>query len=471
MAAALRAQRSPGGVVLAGAAGVGKTRLAREAVQRAAPPGTAVRWAYATVSARSTPLGAFEGLLGDLGSDPAQRVRCAVAALGASSGPPPLVVVDDAHELDELSAVVVHSLVVRRAATVLVTLRSGEQAPDAVTALWKDEHLPRLELQALSVAETGTLLRRVLDAPLDSAGADRLWSLSQGNLLYLRHLVDGELRSGRLRKVAGVWQWPEAPALSAQLAEIVRSQMGQLPEEVLDVVDLLAVGEPVPLDAMSALTAPAALEQAELRGLVRTDTVPRLTLRLAHPLYGEVRRSEIGRVRARRLRGLVATALSTEESPAEALRCAVLTLDSDLPPDSGRLLAAAHQAVGLFDLTLAERLARAAAECGGGVDARLAQAFALSWLSRGEEAEEILAGLADESDAAPVLSLVTGGRLGNLFWTLRRTDEAERLLASTLAERRGTVARLLHCPPGRLRRLPRPHSTGVRRRTRAPGRP
>ena len=69
----------------------------------------------------------------------------------------------------------------------------------------------------------------MLDAPLDSAGADRLWSLSQGNLLYLRHLVDGELRSGRLRKVAGVWQWPEAPALSAELAEIVRSQMGQLP--------------------------------------------------------------------------------------------------------------------------------------------------------------------------------------------------------------------------------------------------
>ena len=66
---------------------------------------------------------------------------------------------------------------------------------------------------------------------------------------------------------------------------------------------------------MSALTTPAALEQAELRGLVRTDTVPRLTLRLAHPLYGEVRRSEIGQVRARRLRGLVATALSTEESP------------------------------------------------------------------------------------------------------------------------------------------------------------
>ena len=156
--------------MLAGAAGVGKTRLAREALKRAAGQHTETRWAYGTASARSTPLGAFEGLLGDLGSDPARIVRRAVDALGSSSGPRPLIAVDDAHELDELSALVVHNLVVRGAATVLVTLRSGEQAPDAVTSLWKDEHLPRLELQALSAAETTALLEQVLDAPVDSTG-------------------------------------------------------------------------------------------------------------------------------------------------------------------------------------------------------------------------------------------------------------------------------------------------------------
>jgi len=177
--------------VLAGAAGVGKTRLAREALKRAAGQHMETRWAYGTASARSTPLGAFEGLLGDLGSDPARIVRRAVDALGSSSGPRPLIAVDDAHELDELSALLVHNLVVRGVATVLVTLRSGEEAPDAVTALWKDEHLPRLELQALSAAETTALLEQVLDAPVDSTGVDRLWSLSQGNLLFLRHLVDG----------------------------------------------------------------------------------------------------------------------------------------------------------------------------------------------------------------------------------------------------------------------------------------
>jgi DNA-binding CsgD family transcriptional regulator len=432
VAAALRSRTSSGGVVLAGAAGVGKTRLAREALRRAALQGSRTRWAYGTASAGSTPLGAFEGLLGDLGPDPAGIVRRAVENLGSRSGPRPLIAVDDAHELDELSALVVHNLVVRGAATILVTLRSGEHAPDAITALWKDEHLPRLELQALSAAETIALLEQVLEAPVDSTGADRLWSLSQGNLLFLRHLVDGELRSGRLRKVAGIWQWPETPALTAELTELVRSNMGELTENVRDVVDILALGEPLGLVALGSLIEPGTLEVAEQRGLVRILREPRLEARLAHPLYGEVRRAEIGQLRARRLRGLIATALSREGSSAELFRCAVLTVESDLQPDPGRLLAAAHQAIGLFDLSLGERLARAAAEAGGGFEAQLTQAIALSWLSRGDEANGILANLSGSAPNEKAWAVVTAARLGNLFWTLRQPEEAERLLGQNL---------------------------------------
>jgi hypothetical protein len=78
VAAQLRSRITPSGVVLAGAAGVGKTRLAREALRRTARPGSQTRWAYGTASARLTPLGAFEGLLGDLGTDPASIVSRAV---------------------------------------------------------------------------------------------------------------------------------------------------------------------------------------------------------------------------------------------------------------------------------------------------------------------------------------------------------------------------------------------------------
>jgi hypothetical protein len=48
-----------------------------------------------------------------------------------------VVFVDDAHLLDDLSALVLHQLVQSQAASVILTIRTGEAAPAAVTALWK----------------------------------------------------------------------------------------------------------------------------------------------------------------------------------------------------------------------------------------------------------------------------------------------------------------------------------------------
>jgi len=57
------ADGSTSGVVIAGPAGVGKTRLAAEAAELAAAQGCAVAWVRASRSARSIPLGAFAALL------------------------------------------------------------------------------------------------------------------------------------------------------------------------------------------------------------------------------------------------------------------------------------------------------------------------------------------------------------------------------------------------------------------------
>ena len=83
--------------------------------------------------------------------------------------------------------------------------------------------------------------------------------------------------------------------------------------------------------------------------------------RLAHPLYGEVRRAAMGTLRARRLRGRVAQTLDVVPDPIPR---AVLTLDSDLPPEPALFLQAAEAATRMYDLPLAERLARAAAATG-----------------------------------------------------------------------------------------------------------
>ena len=422
VAAAIR--RGAAGIVVAGPPGVGKTRLAREALAVAAGRDATVVWAQGSAAARPLPLGAFAGLLDVPAGDAAETIGRALDQLARQQ--PLVLAVDDAHLLDEHSAIVLHRVILRGLAPALVTLRTGEPVPDAVTSLWKDDHLPRVNLAPLDIAETTALVARVLGGPVESASANRLWTLTQGSPLFLRHLLAGEVSTGRFTPASGIWRWTSEPKISPELAGLLDHEIGGLAARVRDVVDLVALAEPVAVPTLAALTSPADLEEAESRGLVRTDG---LVARLAHPLYGEVRRSAMGTMRARRLRGQVAQTLATAPDPIPR---ALLTLDSDLPPDPALFLQAAEAATRMYDLPLAERLARAAATTGDPV-ARLVHAAALSWLSRGLEAEAILADLAARAPDTGTRALVQLHRTGNLLWTMARPDEARQALAAAEA--------------------------------------
>ncbi|WP_456844861.1 AAA family ATPase, partial [Cellulomonas sp. P5_C6] len=428
---ALRGTGGGRGVVIAGAPGVGKTRLAAEAVAAQSFDGHATRWLVATTSSRSLPFGVFAELDVSPGPDPIHMVRAILDALPRSDGDRSAVVaVDDAHRLDDQSAFVIHQMVHRRLASVLLTVRVGEPAPEAVTALWKDNLLERLELPALTAEETATVMSEVLGAPMDRLGARRIWALTGGNMLYLRRLVDDERAAGRLREVAGTWFWSGDAVVSTSLAELVSAQIGRLAAPIADVVDHLAVAEPLPLRLLRLLTDDGAVEQAESAGLVTVSADGRAA-RLAHPLYGEVRRARMGVLRAERLRGAIAAALAHADATGtddELLRRAVLTVDSDIAPDPGLFLDGARVAFRRMDLPLAERLAAASVASGGTTAAHLARALALSLMSRGEEARDLLVTIpldhADPSERA----LVAMVRAANLFFDLGQPAAAEEVL-------------------------------------------
>ena len=124
---------------------------------------------------------------------PAQ-VRAGIAAVAA--GRPALVVVDDAQWLDEASAVVVHQLVAQGDITLLATLRTGEPAPEPVTALWKDGLVERVDVAPLGDEAVRDVLEAALDGPVETLTASRLWRRCAGNVLYLRELV-GEADAAR----------------------------------------------------------------------------------------------------------------------------------------------------------------------------------------------------------------------------------------------------------------------------------
>ncbi|MDX1877139.1 LuxR C-terminal-related transcriptional regulator [Mycolicibacterium sp. 141076] len=428
------------GIVLSGAAGVGKTRLAREVVTACRPPGRS-RWIAGTASARSIPLGAFADIASDFGPDPLRRVREVIdGVIGAAPTGAVVVGVDDAHLLDDLSAFAVHQLVARKLATVVLTLRSGEPAPDAITAIWKDDILERIELQPLSSAAIAKLVERILGGPVHSRCVQQLWQYTQGNVLYLRHLLDTEVSAGRLTQQSGVWMWQGQPRLTPTLAELLTTRIGQIPAAARNVLDALAVTEPLDIETLAAVTDSDAIAETEALGLIRIDgSATPASVRLAHPMLGEVRRTDS--LRMRRLHGQIAAALIARPAtdPRDLVRRAVLTLNSDLAPDPAILNAATSAAIQLTDMRLAESLAERAVAAGGGLEADIALSLALIWQERGEEAEVIFARLAADT-SGPLRVQVALLRALNFAVILGHTARAEAELDSEIPAGDATVA-------------------------------
>lgn len=425
----------PRGVALAGKAGVGKSRLAREAVQAAADAGWTVRSTAATVTSRPIPLGAFATWTDDVEGAPYALARRVVDALTAGTQPDRLVVfVDDAHLLDDLSALVLHQLMQLRAATVIVTIRTGEPAPAAVTALWKDGLVSRREVEPLTRGQTDELLSAVTGCAPDQRCGDELWRLTRGNVLFLRQLVEQELHAGRLVRDESALRWQGNLGLSGSLAELVDAHIGAIPDDVRDVVDLVAVCEPVDWQCLRLLAEQDAIEDAEQRELIRLSGDE---VYIGHPMFAEVRLNRCGSARLRRLRGQLAIAMKDGGGAAKVMKRGLLWLESDLPPEPDALLAAATAASSLLDFETAERLFRAAADTGIGAQARVPLAYSLFMMEKGELALEVLDGV--EVDAATEFAFINDVvlRASNLMWGMRSPERSWRLIDDALKASHG----------------------------------
>lgn len=421
------------GIVVIGSPGVGKSRIAREALAAAARRGCRAHLVVGTSSARTIPLGAFAAWAPPGVTEPVHLLRGVIDSLTAAPANEPVVIgVDDAHQLDDLSKFVVQQVIQRSAAKVVLTVSDGESITAAMQDIWRVGQLDRLDLLPLSLADTSALLSETLGGPVDVDAAQRLWTLTLGNTLYLRTIVEQVLADRRFENVDGRWRWTGDPILPPGLVELVESRIGALPASVGHVVDVLAVGEPIELSTLRQVADPDAIEEAEIRGLISLHaTTTGIDVRNAHPLYSEVRRKRAPATTLRRLRGLVATALGTSGGSDEIhvlVRRAALTLDSDLAPDADLLIRAAHGAVWLADLSLAERLAGAAIRFGAGLEADFIRAHALSWLGHGLEADAALAAIDTARAGDGERGRLAFLRASNLLWALGNPLGAKQVI-------------------------------------------
>ncbi|TCO54724.1 LuxR C-terminal-related transcriptional regulator [Actinocrispum wychmicini] len=407
------------GVLLCGGAGVGKTRLLREAIGLAREAGRAVELVAATQAAASVPLSAVSHLLSAESVDQRPDGLFRLAALRLLQrwqGSQVVLAVDDAHLLDDGSAALVHYLCAHRHATLVATVRSGESAPDAVTALWKDDLVRRIDVLPLDDSAVDRLVGHALPGHVAESTRIALRDLAAGNPLYLRELLFDGVESGALWRGDGVWQWRGLSRGARRLRDLVETRLRTCGEAGRTVVELVACGEPISLALLRSEPGLDAAERAGMLDLAEED------IRLAHPIYGEVLRANLGPIRLREIhRGLAERLAATPLlGRDDVLRLATWQLAGGLSPDVPVLLPAARDALVRHDFVLAERFARAAMTAGA-EGARTLLAEVLHWQGRHDESMALLAtGPADDADHGRWLA----ARARNLYFGLSRLSEA-----------------------------------------------
>jgi DNA-binding NarL/FixJ family response regulator len=432
------------GAVVSGPAGVGKSALVRAACDRLAAGPLTVHVVRATRAVATIPFGAFVRFVPTTGSLPVHQLE-ALARLtdellrGCREGTRLLVGVDDAHLLDDGSAALVHSLV-EAGAAVLATIRSGEPLADAVVALRKDlgvrpvelGPLDREALDELALAELGGEPEIELDPDLGG----RLWTLSGGHPLFACELLRGGRQQGVIVERDGRWVWSGSLPRCELLLDVLRQHLDDAGAEVRDVVEIVALGEPLSLAALARIVPIEEIGRAERAGLVAVAVDHGDEVRLAHPLFGELVRLEMGRARTMVIASALAEAVGAVDGVREVLRVASWQLQgSPATADPALLLVAATRASAIGEPETAIRFASAAIERGVGPEVAPLLADSLHYAGRFDEVEAVFTRYArDPTVPSPIRRLVIMSQASTQFWGRGEIGSALSTLEAGLAD-------------------------------------
>ncbi len=429
------------GVLVTGSAGMGKSRLATEALARVAARGAATARATGHTEAQSVPLAclahllppglsALGGLDGELSRALLlQRALDAVEEL--AGGGRLFLLVDDVDRVDDLSQAVIAALVMNGRAFVVLTQRTEAGTVPALDHLVKAGPMTRLDLQPLPAEVLDVLLYRVLGDPVDSKVLDHLVRTSNGSPGVFRQLVEASIHAGSLAVVGGVWRRVGDLAAPPDLAVMVESRLDGLDDQSREAAELLAIAGSLDLELAVDLCGEEVLDALDLRGVLAIRSVEaRAEVSLAHPLFEEVLRSRTGGLRGRRLRRRLADAMegSGLARAGDRLRVARWRLDGGDPIDPDVMLEAARLALVAKDETTAVQLLdRLQVEA---PSAQVTQLHAELLFRRGDTArvEALLAEVdLDELDEVARAQVIRR-RVGNLFFGTWRFDQALELL-------------------------------------------
>ncbi|NMR28240.1 LuxR C-terminal-related transcriptional regulator [Crystallibacter degradans] len=264
------------GALIIGAPGIGKTALLGHIAQVLRPDFRFIRLAGSAASLLDVPFAALGPLLGDEvppapDTPPVEVLRATLRFLSGRAEPPVLLV-DDAHELDPVSAVILAQLIGTGAVKALLAARPGNSVDPELAALQQDGQLERCELAPLTVPEVHDVVRHVLGGPVLPAATRLLSRNSVGHPRNLLALLEESRRLNRLVEHNGNWlptgRFPETSEL---LQDMLREDLQRLATAEQEAVYAVALAGPLRLRLLSRLARGGHFERLQAGRLLEFD--------------------------------------------------------------------------------------------------------------------------------------------------------------------------------------------------------
>ncbi len=188
------------GAVIVGEHGAGKSFIAQRALEQLGDDFLVVQVRGSSISSK-LPYGALSVLLNELDSSHLEHPLMVLRGLTQllhtrAQGRSVVLFVDNAHDLDELSTMMVAQLCAGGHVLLLAACVDLPNLGSDIMGLWKDDLLRRVDLGPFDFSETADSLAQEYGGHFSHTAARALWNASGGNALFLHSLATGTDQAG-----------------------------------------------------------------------------------------------------------------------------------------------------------------------------------------------------------------------------------------------------------------------------------